>query len=155
MKITHQDYIISFTAETTIYENEVQCHISENDFNYTLNPTATSRQREAAEAIGIIYVTTLLGVNNKVTVYAEDPDYGIVPLGSYVQQVGDTSKNALAISIASALSSNNYGYRLVVNDNQVLVTARPGLFSRMNGKRLIIEMEQVGIFDDTFDSTFN
>jgi hypothetical protein len=29
-----------FTAESTIYENSVRCRVSENDFNYTLNPSA-------------------------------------------------------------------------------------------------------------------
>lgn len=31
----------SFMAETTIYQNEYRCHVSENDFNYTQNPSAT------------------------------------------------------------------------------------------------------------------
>jgi hypothetical protein len=31
--------IIGFTAETTIYQNEVKCHVNENDFNYSQNPT--------------------------------------------------------------------------------------------------------------------
>lgn len=31
----------SFKAETTIYQNEYRCHVSENDFNYTQNPSAT------------------------------------------------------------------------------------------------------------------
>jgi hypothetical protein len=30
----------SFLAETTIYQNEYRCNISENDFNYTQNPSA-------------------------------------------------------------------------------------------------------------------
>jgi hypothetical protein len=30
----------SFNGETTIYQNEYRCHISENDFNYTQNPSA-------------------------------------------------------------------------------------------------------------------
>lgn len=29
-----------WTAESTIYQNEVRCHVNENDFNYTLNPSA-------------------------------------------------------------------------------------------------------------------
>lgn len=31
---------LRFTAESTIYENSVRCRVSENDFNYTLNPSA-------------------------------------------------------------------------------------------------------------------
>ena len=33
-------FTMSFAAESTIYENSVRCMISENDFNYTLNPSA-------------------------------------------------------------------------------------------------------------------
>jgi len=33
-------YTLSFVAESTIYQNEVRCQINENDFNYTLNPSA-------------------------------------------------------------------------------------------------------------------
>lgn len=32
-------FSLSLTAETTIYQNEVKCRISENDFNYSQNPT--------------------------------------------------------------------------------------------------------------------
>ena len=44
--ITSQDYINyitsstavwSLTSEYTIYQNEIRCHVNENDFNYTLN----------------------------------------------------------------------------------------------------------------------
>lgn len=34
--------IIGFTAETTIYQNEVKCRVNENDFNYSQNPTMLS-----------------------------------------------------------------------------------------------------------------
>jgi hypothetical protein len=49
--ITNQSYINqvtasyvswSFVAESTIYQNEVRCHVQENDFNYTLNPSANT-----------------------------------------------------------------------------------------------------------------
>ena len=33
-------FTMSFAAESTIYENSVRCRINENDFNYTLNPSA-------------------------------------------------------------------------------------------------------------------
>lgn len=32
-------YDLGLTAETTIYQNEVKCRVSENDFNYSQNPT--------------------------------------------------------------------------------------------------------------------
>jgi hypothetical protein len=38
--ITNNQYTLGFSSETTIYQNEVRCVINENDFNYTLNPSA-------------------------------------------------------------------------------------------------------------------
>lgn len=32
---------LSFEAESTIYQNEIRCRVSENEFNYTLNPSST------------------------------------------------------------------------------------------------------------------
>jgi hypothetical protein len=32
-------YNLGLTAETTIYVNEVKCRVSENDFNYSQNPS--------------------------------------------------------------------------------------------------------------------
>lgn len=34
------NYSLSFNSEVTIYQNEVRCIVNENDFNYTLNPSA-------------------------------------------------------------------------------------------------------------------
>lgn len=34
------NFTMSFAADSTIYENTVRCRINENDFNYTLNPSA-------------------------------------------------------------------------------------------------------------------
>lgn len=34
------NYTVSFTAENTLYQNEVRCLVNENDFNYTQNPSA-------------------------------------------------------------------------------------------------------------------
>lgn len=40
MPIAYSPYTMSLSAETTIYQNEVRCRVNENDFNYTLNPSA-------------------------------------------------------------------------------------------------------------------
>jgi hypothetical protein len=40
MPIAYSPYSMSLNAETTIYQNEVRCRVNENDFNYTLNPSA-------------------------------------------------------------------------------------------------------------------
>lgn len=38
--IQYQPFTLDFKAESTIYQKEIRCHVSENDFNYTLNPSA-------------------------------------------------------------------------------------------------------------------
>lgn len=38
--ITNNQYTLGFVSEITVYQNEVRCVINENDFNYTLNPSA-------------------------------------------------------------------------------------------------------------------
>ena len=40
MPISYSAFTLSFVAESTIYQNEVRCHVQENDFNYTLNQSA-------------------------------------------------------------------------------------------------------------------
>ena len=39
MQIAYAPYIMTISGETTIYQNEVKCRVSENDFNYSQNPT--------------------------------------------------------------------------------------------------------------------
>ena len=38
--VPYSPFTMSFQAESTIYQNEVRCLVNENDFNYTLNPSA-------------------------------------------------------------------------------------------------------------------
>jgi hypothetical protein len=35
-------FTLSFKSELTLYETQVKCHINENEFNLTQNPTAQS-----------------------------------------------------------------------------------------------------------------
>lgn len=37
--IPFQPFSITVVGESTIYQNEIRCHVAENDFNYSLNPT--------------------------------------------------------------------------------------------------------------------
>jgi len=39
MAFSYVPFTLTLAAESTIYQNEVRCHVSENDFNYSLNPT--------------------------------------------------------------------------------------------------------------------
>lgn len=38
--IFDSQFKLNFASEITVYQNEVRCLINENDFNYTLNPSA-------------------------------------------------------------------------------------------------------------------
>ena len=38
--VQFEPFTLSLEAESTIYQKEVRCQVSENDFNYTLNPSA-------------------------------------------------------------------------------------------------------------------
>jgi len=40
MAVAYSPFTMSLSAESTIYQNEVRCMVEENDFNYTLNPSA-------------------------------------------------------------------------------------------------------------------
>jgi len=40
MPIAYSPFTMSLNADSTIYQNEVRCRVNENDFNYTLNPSA-------------------------------------------------------------------------------------------------------------------
>lgn len=44
MALAFLPYTLTLTAETTIYQNEVKCRVSENDFNYSQNPTVFARK---------------------------------------------------------------------------------------------------------------
>jgi hypothetical protein len=35
-------YTLSFKSELTLYENQIRCHVNENEFNLTQNPSAVS-----------------------------------------------------------------------------------------------------------------
>jgi hypothetical protein len=38
--VPYVPYKIGLLSEMTVYQNEFKCHVAENDFNYTLNPSA-------------------------------------------------------------------------------------------------------------------
>lgn len=44
MPISYVPYVMTLTAETTIYQNEVKCRVTENDFNYSQNPSVFAQK---------------------------------------------------------------------------------------------------------------
>mgnify|MGYP003646231029 CR=1 FL=1 len=110
----------------------------------------------ATDAIGEIVITSLAtGYGVNLTVYVDDPVFGMIILGQYLQQPSDTTYQILATNIANALSSNSYGYVISVIGSVVTVKARPGLGTSINGDNRLICILASGIFDNSFDNTFN
>jgi len=44
MAISYVPFSLVVAGESIIYQNEVRCHVNENDFNYSLNPTMFSSE---------------------------------------------------------------------------------------------------------------
>lgn len=49
-------FTVTVSSESTIYQNEYRCHINENEFNYTLNQSATK-----ASTSGSVYIDAITG----------------------------------------------------------------------------------------------
>jgi hypothetical protein len=69
--ITVRPFRVFFDAESTIYQNEVRCQINENDFNYTLNPSANKAGTsgsyiDAVTGSDFHPYTTVVGLYNDV-----------------------------------------------------------------------------------------
>lgn len=39
--LPYTPFVLNLTSNSTTYQNEYRCHVQENEFNYTLNPSAT------------------------------------------------------------------------------------------------------------------
>ena len=98
-------YDLGLTAETTIYVNEVKCRVSENDFNYSQNPTVFK------------YGTTISG-SGSIPFYA--------PIGG-ISTWGETTDGTLADNVTG---SSFHPYATTVglyNDaGQLLVVGKLG-----------------------------
>ena len=49
-------FSVNLQSEMTIYQNEFRCHVNENDFNYTLNPSA-----KKPNTSGSVYLDAITG----------------------------------------------------------------------------------------------
>lgn len=62
-------FTMSLQAQLTTFQNEVRCHVNENDFNYTQNPSATvsgsnGRYIDAITGSDFHPYTTMVGLFN-------------------------------------------------------------------------------------------
>ena len=61
MPIPYTPYTMSIVAETTIYQNEIKCHLNENDFNYSQNPTVFKNISFTTGSSAFPYYTPISG----------------------------------------------------------------------------------------------
>ena len=108
-------------------------------------------------AIGTIKIIDTGNIGQTLQVFVDDPVLGYIFLGQYQIHPGDSSPTAVAALLTTALNTNTYGYVASSTGAIVSITARPGLGSSINGGlHLIVDIDGfVGIFDNTFDNTFN
>lgn len=90
-----------------------------------------------------------------ITVYIDDPDLGIIVLGTYTILPSDTSTDLIAIGLANSLSLNSYGYGISRIGNTITIEARIGVGASINDNNRIQVVLTLTIFDNTFDNTFN
>lgn len=106
-------------------------------------------------AVGEIVILNVGFSGTTITVYVDDPELGLIVLGSYAKQSSDINATILADNIAAALNTNAYGYDVTSENGVVYIEAREGLGSLINdGNRLTVEIS-TGLFDNSFDNTFN
>lgn len=84
------------------------------------------------DAVGSITVTNVGNNGDKIEVFVNDVELGLISLGSYIKQPTDTTVNILATNIYNALT-NLYGYTTSLLNATITITVRPGLGDSMNG----------------------
>ena len=109
----------------------------------------------AANATATITVDSIGNDGDNIEVFVDDPTLGEISLGDYTKVSGDTDTTILAVHIASALNLNTHGYTITSSVNTILITARNGLGSSINGDNRLTVVINDRIFDKTFDITFN
>lgn len=84
------------------------------------------------DAVGSITITDVGNDGDKVEIFVNDVELGLISLGSYIKQPTDTDVSILAQNIFDALT-NLYGYMTSLQDATITITVRPGLGASMNG----------------------
>jgi len=94
-------YDLGLTGETTIYVNEVKCRVSENDFNYSQNPTVFKYGTTISGSAAIPFYSPQGGTNK----------WGIITDGTLADNITGSSFHPYATTIGLY---NDAGQLLVV-----------------------------------------
>ncbi len=88
-----------------------------------------------------------------VTIKTQLVDGTIVTLGSYTKLVTDTA-STLAAAFTTAITGNPYGYTVLDNDPEIVLTAPDGLGASINGR--VVSFLPAGVVDsDAFSGGVN
>jgi hypothetical protein len=84
-------------------------------------------------AIGYVTITAVGNDGDIIQGFILDPVLGLISLGSYTKQSGDTTVTILAASITSVWNANTYGYGVTSSLGAITITARAGSGAAING----------------------
>jgi len=115
--------------------NKIYCVRKNVEWMYNMTPVEPE-----TEATASITIDAIGFVGDTITVYVNDPELGIILLGSYTQTALDINTTTLAENINIELLNNSYGYGIEWTASTIDIIARPGLGSSINGNNLIVEL---------------
>lgn len=87
MPLQFSPYTAKFKANNTIYQQQVVCQVSENEFNYTLNPSAQKNDNISfySASIGAGYTLVRTGSTGDVRDFVTGSDFNpyVTTIGLY------------------------------------------------------------------------
>ena len=96
MPISYVPYKLTLTAETTIYQNEVKCRVSENDFNYSQNPTVFANKVGVSGSSAVPFFAPM----------GQSASYGYVVDGTLANNLTGSSFHPYATTVGLFNESN-------------------------------------------------
>lgn len=91
------------------------------------------------KATATVTITSIGVTTDTITIQVNDPVLGLITLGTYVQQAGDTTTEILATNIAAELFNNGFRYAIAVVGSVITLTAPFGYGDTINGgNRLVV-----------------
>jgi hypothetical protein len=97
MALPFTSYVLTLTAETTIYQNEVKCRVSENDFNYSQNPSVFARKVYVSGSYALPFFAPM----------GESASYGYIVDGTMIDNVTGSSFHPYATTVGLYNESND------------------------------------------------
>jgi hypothetical protein len=97
------------------------------------NPSVSETRAEATITIDVIGDD-----GDGITVYVNDPFYGLITLGFVVQSPLTNTINLIAEQLGASIGTNPYGYEVTVLNNEITIIAREGLGALINGNSNLI-----------------